>query len=326
MKRIWLVCAVLMVFTVVRADYSQHPDAQAVINELVQEEGISRADLEAALRAAGYQQSIVDAMNRPAEKTLTWGEYREIFLRDNRINGGVEFWRANAEVLNAAESEFGVPAEFIVAIIGVETLYGRITGNYRVVDALATLAFDYPARATFFRSELKHFLTFTAEHRRDPLDYTGSYAGAMGYGQFMPSSYRRYARDYTGDGFADLWQSQPDAIWSVANYLHGHGWRRDEPVAEQVVLDEGFDRTLISAELRPQLPLANLRNAGLVDAGLMSGDTQVTLRSMQGTETEEHWLGFHNFYVITRYNISALYALAVFQLAEAIAERYEETN
>ena len=207
MKRIWLFCAVLLVALAVRADYSQHPDAQAVINELVQEEGIPRADLEAALAAASYQQSIVDAMNRPAERVLSWGEYRDIFLRDNRIDGGVEFWRANAEVLNVAETEFGVPAEFIVAIIGVETLYGRITGSYRVIDALTTLAFDYPARAPFFRSELKHFLTFTAEHQRDPLDYTGSYAGAMGYGQFMPSSYRHYAVDFDGDDFLATWDA-----------------------------------------------------------------------------------------------------------------------
>lgn len=322
MKLRYALIALCILATDIQADYLQHEDAQALIDELVAEENLSRSDLEAVLQSASYQQSIVDAMNRPAERTLTWGEYRNIFMRDNRIQGGVEFWQQNAEVLQQAEEEFGVPAQYIVAIIGVETLYGQITGNYRVVDALSTLAFDYPARARFFRSELKHFLTFTAEHQRDPLAYKGSYAGAMGYGQFMPSSYRNYARDYSGDGFADLWENQADAIWSVANYLSSHGWRRSELVAEPVTLPAGFDRELITTELRPQQSVQTLRDAGMQDSGLQSGESLAILLSMQGEEGEENWLGFHNFYVITRYNISALYALAVHQVAEAIAESY----
>jgi membrane-bound lytic murein transglycosylase B len=318
----WLLLTSLFLGLSAHADYSQHDDAQALINELIAEEGLSRDDLEAVLGSASYQQSIVDAMNRPAERVLTWADYRAIFMGENRISGGAQFWRDNAEVLAQAESEFGVPARYIVAIIGVETLYGRITGNYRVVDALATLAFDYPARATFFRSELKHFLTFTSEHQRDPLTFNGSYAGAMGLGQFMPSSYRNYARDYTGDGFADLWESEADAIWSVANYLQSHGWRRGAPVAEQVTLGEAFDRSLITDELRPQHDLSSLRQAGMQDSGAQPGQADATLLAMQGEAGEEYWLGYQNFYVITRYNISALYALAVFQVAEAVAERY----
>lgn len=319
----WVLLVSFFCVCAAHADYSEHSDAQALIDELVAEEGLPRADLEAVLSSASYQQSIVDAMNRPAERVLTWADYRDIFLGENRISGGAEFWRANAEVLEQAEAEFGVPAQYIVAIIGVETLYGRITGSYRVIDALSTLAFDYPARATFFRSELKHFLTFTAEHQRDPLTFKGSYAGAMGLGQFMPSSYRAYARDYTGDGFADLWENQADAIWSVANYLQSHGWRRGEPVAEHVSLEETFDRSLITDELRPQYELGDLRQAGLEDSGVQPSGSEVTLLAMQGDDGEEYWLGYQNFYVITRYNISALYALAVFQVAEAVAERYE---
>lgn len=306
-----------------QADYSRHEDAQAVIDELVREEGLSRESLETVLSSASYQQSIVDAMNRPAERVLTWADYRNIFMGENRISGGAEFWRNNADVLQQAEDEFGVPARYIVAIIGVETLYGRITGNYRVIDALSTLAFDYPARSTFFRSELKHFLTFTAEHQRDPLTFNGSYAGAMGLGQFMPSSYRNYARDYSGDGFADLWENPADAIWSVANYLQSHGWQRGGLVAEKVSLNDDFNRDLISDELRPQYDLSTLREAGLQDSGQNSGAARATLLAMQGASGEEYWLGFQNFYVITRYNISGLYALAVFQVADAVAERYE---
>ncbi len=296
------------------------------MDEVASETGIPRTQLEPLLASASYQQSIVDAMSRPAERVLTWGEYREIFLRDNRINGGVEFWQANVEVLAQAELEFGVPAQIIVAIIGVETLYGRITGSYRVIDALSTLAFDYPARAPFFRSELKHFLTFTAQHERNPLDYKGSYAGAMGLGQFMPSSYRRYARDYTGDGFADLWESQADAIWSVANYLAEHGWQRGQPIAQQAAATPDFDRGLIDTELRPTYTLGDFRRAGLaVDASLAESMPAI-LVAMQGVESEELWLGFDNFYIITRYNISAMYALATYQLSEAILARRGEQS
>lgn len=323
MKAKWWLLLSFVCALSAHADYSGNTDAQRLIDELVEEEGLSRADLETVIESASYQQSIVDAMNRPAEKTLTWGEYQDIFMRENRISGGAEFWRENAEVLQQAELEFGVLAQYIVAIIGVETLYGRITGNYRVVDALATLAFDYPARSTFFRSELKHFLTFTAEHQRDPLMFRGSYAGAMGLGQFMPSSYRSYARDYSGDGFADLWENQADAIWSVANYLRSHGWRRGEPVAESVTLGDGFDISLVTDALRPQYELQSLRQAGLHDSGEAPGSSEVTLLAMQGKQGEEHWLAFQNFYVITRYNISALYALAVFHVADAVEARYE---
>jgi membrane-bound lytic murein transglycosylase B len=316
--RLNLIFSLLLVAPVALADYSQRADARVLIEELVESDNLSRGQLESVLGSASYQQSIIDAISRPAERVLTWGEYRNIFLGDARIEGGVKFWQDNADVLAAAHQEFGVPPEIIIAIIGVEPLYGKFTGSYRVIDALATLAFDYPPRSPFFRSELKHFLIFTAEQGRDPLQFMGSYAGAMGYGQFIPSSYRRYARDYSGDGFADLWQSTEDAVWSVGNYLAEHRWHPGETITLQLGAQPDIDRSILNAGLKPDKDVASLRSSGAVISPQISASTLATVMELENEIGVEFWLGLHNFYVITRYNNSHLYAMAVYQLSEAI--------
>lgn len=305
------------------ADYSNHPDAQKVIDELVAEEGLDRIKITAVLAEAQKRQSIIDAISRPAEKTFTWGRYRNIFLKPDRIKNGAQFWRENSIVLAKAETEFGVPAEIIVAIIGVETLYGGNTGSYPVIDALSTLAFDYPKRSAFFRSELKHFLILTSQQGQDPLQFKGSYAGAMGLGQFMPSSYRAYAKGYEEDGFIDIWTDTSDAIWSVANYLKAHKWEPGKEITRQLSTGQEIPADLISKDLEPHLSVVELRERGLKLGAVYEPYSETTLMALDIDDRTEHWIGWHNFYVITRYNHSKLYAMAVYQLAEQIRETYE---
>ncbi len=301
------------------ADYSGNELALDFINEVVADEGFNRSELIELFSQAERKQSIIDAMDRPAEKTLTWGEYRKIFLRNSRIHNGVAFWEKNRTVLAAAEARFGIPAQYIVAIIGVETFYGRNTGSYRVLDALATLAFNYPKRAPFFRSELKHFLLLARDQGRNPLELNGSYAGAMGLGQFMPSSYRAYAVGYEEDGFIDIWTDPNDAIWSVANYLAQHGWQAGEPVAARAVVADNHDSEFINQGLKPNHSFSELASVGITSSQSgIRADGPATAMRLEGDRGAEYWIGAYNFYVITRYNHSRLYAMAVFQLAEEI--------
>lgn len=301
------------------ADYSADPAALALVDELVAEEGFSREELLPVLAAAEKQQSILDAMARPAEKTKAWFEYRRIFLNERREKEGVDFFREHRETLARAQASTGVPAEVIVAIMGVETYYGRIAGSYKVINALSTLAFDYPKRSTFFTKELKNFLLLTREQGLDPLTLKGSYAGAMGYGQFMPSSYRAYAIDFDGDGLADIWNNPVDAIGSVANYLARHGWRAGEPVvslaeAEGMVKEEAFE-----GGLKPKRSVGDFAQLGLRPQQQLDPAAQATAIRFELEEGVEHWLGLQNFYVITRYNHSAMYAMSVYQLSQRIA-------
>ncbi|MEC7105572.1 MAG: lytic murein transglycosylase B, partial [Pseudomonadota bacterium] len=222
LKSVMVVCALLSAASasnVYAESYLQRQDIDAYINELVQQHDFSRAELEEVFAAAQRRQDIIDLISRPAERRLNWQEYSKIFLDEQRIARGVEFWVQNKETLERAERQYGVPPEVIVAIIGVETRYGRVTGGHRVVDALTTLGFDYPPRAKFFRKELTQFLLLAREEGKNPLSLKGSYAGAMGFGQFIPSSYRHYAVDFDNDGVRDIWQNRVDAIGSVANYF-----------------------------------------------------------------------------------------------------------
>jgi len=316
--RLLAVALILCVTDSAYADYSNNALAQDFIREMAREEGFDAAELQKLFAQVEKKDSIINAMNRPAEKVLTWGEYRKIFLRQARIESGGDFWRRNQQVLNEAESEYGVPAHIIVAIIGVETLYGGNTGSYRVIDALSTLAFDYPARAPFFRSELKEFLILSREQKQSPLILKGSYAGAMGLGQFMPSSYRAYAADYDKDGFIDIWNNESDAIWSVANYLSRHGWQEGQTIAHPAVVASSVDDRLLNQGLRPEHSLQQIRQAGLSPEMQLSPELMATAMRLVGDDGDEYWIGMHNFYVITRYNHSKLYAMAVFQLAEEI--------
>lgn len=215
----------------------------------------------------------------------------------------------------------------IVAIIGIETSYGKNTGNYRVIDALATLAFDYPPRSAFFRQELQNFLLLAREQKKDPLTLKGSYAGAMGYGQFMPSSYRNYAADFNNDGFADIWDNSTDAIASVANYFKEHGWQKGEPVLMRANTTAGFDTSLLAnnSGFKPQLSLQELAMRGIAPVvGGLGNERKAVLISQEGDYGTEYWLGFSNFYTITRYNNSSMYAMAALQLAEAIKAEHEQ--
>lgn len=332
--RLFLWCGLLVTLlagcSLAQADYSTHPQAQAFIAEMVEKEGLDRTAVQALLAQAKRQQAVIDLMSRPAEKTLTWGPYRDIFLQPDRIQAGAQFWHTHRAVLREMEAHYGVPPEIVVAIIGVETFYGRITGNFRVLDALATLAFDYPPRAKFFRSQLKHFLLLVREQNKDPLAFKGSYAGAMGLGQFIPRSYRNYAANYRDDGFIDLWDPQ-DAIWSVANYLTApeHDWRRGQQIALPArltgPLTDAAQAALFNGKLKPELSLAALRTLGIAATVKVPDDRALaTPMRLNGHNGPEYWLGLHNFYALTRYNHSQLYAMAVHDLAAAVRTAYAD--
>lgn len=301
--------------------------ANDFIDEMVRKHDFDREQLKQALQKTKIRDSILKAISRPAEKRLTWGEYQKIFLQPKRVEGGVKFWKKHEADLKKAEKEFGVPPEIITAIIGVETLYGKRTGGYQVLEALATLGFHYPPRAKFFRSELKHFLLLTREEKMDPLEATGSYAGAMGTPQFIPSSYRHYAIDFDGDGKRDIWNNPTDVIGSVANYFSVHHWRPGEPVTVRVTGVSSSHDELVEARKRPSKPnlsIARLRNAGINVPKEINSALSTNLIELEGTEGTEHWAGLKNFYVITRYNHSNLYAMAVYQLSQQILEAYQK--
>ncbi|MGB7535720.1 MAG: lytic murein transglycosylase B [Azonexus sp.] len=272
------------------------------------------------------------AMVRPNDKVLqlirppvsplqrSWERYRPRFLTERRIDGGVRFWQENRLALAKASALYGVPPEIIVAIIGVETEYGGNTGNFRVLEALATLAFHYPRRADFFRTELEQFLLLARENGMDPVNMRGSFAGAIGIPQFMPGSQRRFAVDFDGDQKIDLSTSVDDAIGSVGRFLEQHGWQAGQPIAVPARARGEPERSLIEAGIQPTLLVAELAQQGITaDADAQATVTLVDLVS-PGRPTE-YWLGYNNFYVITRYNRSSFYAMSVFQLAAAIRER-----
>lgn len=310
------------------ADYSSREDVRNYVNELIDEHGFAESELLELFSHAERKQSVLDAIARPAERSLKWYEYRRIFLQQPRIEQGIEFWTKNEQVLAAAEKTYGVAAEYVVAIIGVETRYGRVAGSYRVVDALATLAFDYPPRSSFFRKELTQYLLLAREEGKNPLDILGSYAGAMGYGQFIPSSFRAYAVDFDGDGLRDIWNNEKDAIGSVANYFRRHGWQAKGAVALQVEVTGDELDNLANASLNLEHTVGELQALGLKievpEADAEFTERKAALFRMELEDGAEYWLGLNNFYVITRYNRSRLYALAVYQLGQAIKARREQ--
>jgi len=301
------------------ADYTG-PNVDEFIAEMTRDYGFADEQLRDLFKQAERKQAILDAISRPAERVKPWKEYRPIFLTDSRIAQGVDFWRENEAALTRAETEYGVPAEIIVAIIGVETFYGRNTGSHRVIDALSTLGFDYPPRQPFFRQQLKEFLLLTREEQVDPLTLKGSYAGAMGLPQFMPSSFRAYAVDFDGDGHIDIWNNPTDAIGSAASYFKQHGWAAGEPVvARAKVGGERYEEGL-TVGLESQKNAGELRSLGWQFDKSVANDTAITAFRLDGAEGDEYWLGLPNFYVITRYNRSVMYAMAVHQLSQLLAE------
>ncbi len=302
--------------------YEEHPLADEVVSTL-EAEGFDAAEVRKVLAQAERKDSILEAISRPAERRLTWGEYRKIFIEPKRISQGVEFWNEQAETLARAEETYGVPAEIIVAIIGVETRYGRIMGRYRVLDALATLGFDYPKRADFFRGQLVDFLRMTREESLNPTDPIGSYAGAMGYGQFIPSSFRDFAVDFDEDGKRNIWTNKVDAIGSVAHYFQAHGWKAGEPVRSNVVMNKVADESWFNAGLKPEVSLAEWAERGIATRKDLALEQPATLMELTMEDGEHYWFGLHNFYVITRYNHSRLYAMAVYELSQEIKQARE---
>lgn len=316
-----------------RAPYAKRADVRAFAAEIASASGLPRQQIERWLAAAKFQPKIVAAMDRPLLLPPKWFEFAPPLLAPDRVSSGVAFWRANADTLARAETEYGVPAEIIVAILGVETVYGRNTGKYRVIDALATLAFDYPRRAPFFRGELREYVLLAQEQGWSPPGPKGSFAGAMGVPQFMPGSYRQYAVDFDGDGKIDLWHDSADVIGSVANYLARHDWLNGQPV-------------LLGAQIAPEAREAVLRrlDGGISERrprsawqadGVDADNAPVDLAAdpiglllleelpENGEPRASYWIACPNFYVITRYNKSRLYAAAVFALAQAVLQAHD---
>jgi membrane-bound lytic murein transglycosylase B len=271
-------------------------------------------------QAVEIKEDILKRISSPAEG-MPWYKYRKIFMTDARINGGVKFWRENASALTAVEQQTGVPAEIIVAIIGVETFYGQKTGNYRVIDALSTLGFAYPPRSKFFLSELESYLLLCRDEHINPLEPIGSYAGAMGMPQFMPSSFRAYATDFNNDSHRDIWHDNADVIASVANYFVKHQWQAGQAIAIPVRATGIAYKTALTKGLKPDLRLAELESLHIKLSSPLSLSAKVKLLAFEQQQSEELWAGLDNFYVITRYNHSPLYAMAVYQLSQSILNK-----
>jgi membrane-bound lytic murein transglycosylase B len=303
-------------------------DVRAFIDRVHQEHGLDRKEIRAILARARIQPPIIEAISRPAERVRPWHEYRGIFLTEERIAAGAEFWQEHHTRIERVAAESGVPAEMLVGIIGVETYYGRIVGRYRVLDALATLAFEYPPRSAFFARELAQFLLLVDEQGLGIETPIGSYAGAMGMPQFIPSSYRAYAVDGDGDGRIDLWNSMDDILASVANYFRVHGWRPGEPVVAPAVPSGNVPEGLAHQGLSTNTTVGALWSAGIGLAGPapQRADAAAGLFVLERETGPGYWAGFHNFYVITRYNRSLMYALAVYELGEAIRARVEAAD
>jgi membrane-bound lytic murein transglycosylase B len=307
-----------------QASYTERPEVQEFVRLLAKRHGFAKGELEKVFAQAQRIEPILEAISRPAEKVRSWEDYRALLVSERRIAEGVEFWKKNRRSLERAERRYGVPPEYIVAIIGVETFYGRNTGGWRVVDALTTLAFDYPPRAGFFKSELEQYLLLARDAGMDVFSVRGSYAGAIGIPQFMPSSTRRYAVDFDGNGRVDLLKSRADAIGSVGNFLRTHGWQRDADVAVTARVEGDAWREYLGSIGEPRHPLSTLRQAGVdFDSPVPAGALASVVELPNQERPSEYRVALRNFYVITRYNRSALYAAAVNDLAQALRRAYD---
>ena len=318
-----LICAALLVL---RAEPAaaidiKRPEVKEFIAHMSKAYGFKKGALRKLLKSAASQPAIIDAMSKPAEKAKLWYEYRPIFLNERRIREGTEFWVAHRQALDQASIKSGVAPEYLAAILGVETYYGRLTGTYRVLDALVTLSFDYPPREKFFRDELEQYLLLTRDAHLDPQALKGSYAGAMGAPQFMPSNYRRYAVDADANGRIDLWNDWPDVCASVGNYLKEHGWNTGEPILEEATVPAEKAGDLDGRKLALSETIASLEAKGVsFDTSLPPEAPAILIAADEPDGV--HWrVGYNNFFVITRYNHSPLYAMAVYELATAMKQR-----
>lgn len=317
---VFLLSILIATNTFASGGYLDRAEVKSFIDEFSKRHEYSKSSLTNLLGKVEKQTKVLEAIQRPAEKKKNWREYRNIFVTTKRIKEGLQFWVENAQTLAAAERRFGVPPEIIVAILGVETFYGKHDGRYPVLDSLVTLGFDYPPRQKFFRSELEHFLLLAQEEKLDPITIKGSYAGAMGKSQFISSSYRRFAIDFDDNGKRDLWESNEDVIGSVANYFKQHGWQVDQPITIPVMISGDRYTALLEKGLKPATSISELAQYDVdVDTNSYSQE-KVALLELKNDNSNEYWAGFSNFYVITRYNHSHMYAMAVYQLSQQIKQ------
>ena len=314
-------CAIVLIPAGAAANiFENHPEVQRFIDELAAKHRFDPRALQRLFQQARLQTGVLRAMSRPST-ARAWYEYRASQITEARIRGGVDYWDTHAHTLARVSDEYGVPPEIIVATIGIETVYGRITGSSNVLDALATLAFAYPPRAELFRNELEQFLLLSREIKLDPARSRGSYAGALGIAQFLPSSYRRHAVDFDGDGKRDLWQ-HGDAIASVANYYRSYGWQPGQPVLMAVErgsepASDAFGQ-LLERGLLPHTTVGAIKKSGATPAGPVGDDALVAVFGAESDAGPRYWIGFNNFYVITRYNRSINYALSVYELSQEV--------
>ena len=317
------------------ADYSKNMDAKKFTEIMISKHKFEEEEIVNSLKSARKQDAIIKAMSKPAEKVKPWHAYRNIFITKSRIEKGVKFWKENIVVLENAHEEFGINPEIIVSIIGIETNYGKNMGSFRVIDALSTLAFDYytkyedrESRRLFFTHQLENLFLLAREQKIDPLSLKGSYAGAMGFGQFMPDSYRNYAVDFDNDTMADIWKNPTDAIGSVANYLMRHGWEKDEIIVAKAKLTEKRAHEIIYNKIsRPKKSIGNFTELGLepLDLDTKSGLKALPIK-LENKTGDEYWFGFQNFHVIGRYNPRVKYAMAVTQLSYLVKDRFCEVH
>lgn len=312
-----LCLASLLLPLVCAADYSQHPRAQALVDELVEKHSFTEQEVRSILSLANTEQRILDSMANAAEKTKTWTAYRTSFLSPFRVSKGVEFLDVHRDIFDRVEAQYGVPREIITAILGVETNYGGYTGKANVLSALATLAFEHPRRYRYFTTELKEYILLSRERNWQVEEQQGSYAGAMGFSQFMPSNYRRLAVDGDGDGKANL-HEPADAIASVANYFVHHGWSKGAPVASRAAVNPDFNQQLITKGMKPRYSLAQLADGGFYPQDNIEPATEAVVIRFNDADGDEFWLGYNNFYVIGRYNPRSKYAMAVYHLSREI--------
>ncbi|MFT4651086.1 MAG: membrane-bound lytic murein transglycosylase B [Polaribacter sp.] len=328
--RLFLIAIALLVSVnvfaakVEQGDYKNRQDVVAFIDRMVKTSDYTEQTLVTLFSTVKKQQHLFERLDKPAEKALEWYQYRRIFIKDSRINQGIEFWRENKQLLTEVSIKTGVPAEIMVAIIGVETFYGTYRGKDPVFDSLVTLAFDYPKRAKFFTRELEQFLLLVKEQNLDPKRLMGSYAGAMGMPQFISSSYRHYAVDFDNDGQVNLFDSKPDIFASVANYFVKHGWQPKEPIAGPLRLKKINTVGQLRPGVKTEYQWSDFAKHGLQSNTSLPADTPVALVQLEQSDGSEYWAGFRNFYVITRYNHSELYAMAVYQLSLLIKDGMNE--
>jgi membrane-bound lytic murein transglycosylase B len=308
---------VLLCSLFVLAACAERREKSAFIDAMVAKHRFSEGELEDVFGQVKIKDDVLKKIASPAE-AMPWHKYRKIFLTDARIKEGAVFWRLHARTLAQVSEQYGVPPEIIVAVLGVETLYGRRPGYYRVIDALSTLAFAYPPRSAFFGKELEQFLLLCREEKVSPLHPVGSYAGAMGMPQFMPSSFRNFATDFDRDGRRDLWRDPNDAIASIANYLKAHGWVRDQPVAVRVFAKNGDYKNLLNDKIKRDLRIDELESVRVEFSRPLPLESKVKLLAFEQEHGDELWAVLDNFSVIKRYNQSSFYAMAVYQLSQAL--------